>query len=60
MLKKQEAQRLLIRPMQFGDKYPLNKAVNHSLEFLQQWMPWAKDPSIEATRDGLQRGVFAW
>ena len=46
--------------MQFGDKYPLNKAVNHSLEFLQQWMPWAKDPSIEATRDGLQRGVFAW
>ena len=59
-LKQIETPRLLIRPVQLGDEYPLNKAVNNSLEILQQWQPWAKDPSIEATRDFVQRGVFAW
>ena len=59
-LKQIETPRLLIRPVQLGDEYPLNKAVNNSLELLQKWQPWAKDPSIEATRGFVQRGVFAW
>jgi RimJ/RimL family protein N-acetyltransferase len=59
-LKQIETPRLLIRPVQLGDECPLNKAVNNSLELLQKWQPWAKDPSIEATRNFVQRGVFAW
>lgn len=59
-LKQIETTRLIIRPVQLGDEFPLNKAVNNSLEILQKWQPWAKDPSIEATRGFLQRGVFAW
>lgn len=59
-LKQIETPRLLIRPVQLGDEYPLNTAVNNSLELLQKWQPWAKDPSIEATREFVQRGVFAW
>lgn len=52
--------RLIIRPVQLGDEIQLNQAVNHSLESLQQWMPWANDPSLEKMRDFVQRGVFAW
>lgn len=59
-LKQIETPRLRIRLVQLGDEYPLNQAVNHSLALLQKWQPWAKDPSIEATRDFVQRGVFAW
>ena len=59
-LKVIETPRLIIRPIQLGDEKPLNKAINHSLELLKPWMPWAVDPSIDATRRFVQRGVFAW
>ena len=59
-LKQIETPRLIIRPVQLGDEFPLNKAVNNSLELLQKWEPWAKDSSIEATRGFVGRGVFAW
>lgn len=60
MLKQIETPRLIIRPVQLGDEYPLNKAIHNSLELLQKWQAWAREPSIEATRDFVQRGVFAW
>lgn len=59
-LKQIETPRLILRPVQPGDEYPLNRAVNNSLELLQKWQPWAKDPSIDATRKFVQHGVFAW
>lgn len=58
-LKQIETPRLIIRPVQLGDEIQLNQAVNNSLESLQQWMPWANDPSLETTRDFIQKGVFA-
>lgn len=59
-LKHIETPRLIIRPVQLGDEVALNKAINDSLTLLQKWQPWAKDPSMEATRAFVQRGVFAW
>lgn len=58
-LKQIETPRLIIRPVQLGDEVPLNQAIINSLESLQQWMPWANDPSLETTRDFIQKGVFA-
>jgi RimJ/RimL family protein N-acetyltransferase len=55
-----ETPRLIIRPVHLGDEFPLNKAINNSLNLLQKWQAWAKDPSIEATRGFVQQGVFAW
>jgi len=55
-----ETPRLLIRPVNLGDEFPINKAINNSLALLQKWQVWANDPSIEATRGFVQRGVFAW
>lgn len=55
-----ETPRLIIRPVHLGDEIPLNKAINNSLNILQKWQPWAKDPSIEATRSFVQQGIFAW
>ena len=60
IFKKIETPRLIIRPVQLGDEIQLNQAVKNSSVSLQKWMPWAKDTSIEATRDFVQRGVFAW
>ena len=59
-LEKIETPRLIIRPVKLGDEIPLNKAVNNSLELLQKWQSWAKDPSIDATRSFIQHGVLAW
>ena len=59
-LEKIETPRLIIRPVQLGDEVPLNHAVNNSLVLLQQWQPWANDPSLQATRDFIQRGVASW
>lgn len=62
-LKQIETPRLIIRPVQLGDEVAINKAVNNSLKPLQKWQPWAKDPSIDATREFVQRGVlriFQW
>lgn len=55
-----ETPRLIIRPVRLGDEIEINKAIHNSLEILQQWQPWAKDPSFETTRTFVQRGVFAW
>ena len=60
LLQKIQTPRLIIRPVALGDEIPLNQAINNSLVSLQEWMPWAKDPSIEAIRDSVGRGVFAW
>jgi len=59
-LEKIETPRMILRPVQLGDEIVLNNAVNNSLPLLQKWQPWAKDPSIEATREFIQHGVFAW
>lgn len=58
-LKQIETPRLIIRPVELGDEIQLNQAVNRSLVSLQTWMPWAEDPSLETTRDFIQKGVFA-
>ena len=55
-----ETPRLIIRPVQLGDEIELNAAIQHSLPSLQRWMPWSKDPSIQTTREHIQRGVHAW
>ncbi|WP_119344571.1 GNAT family N-acetyltransferase [Facilibium subflavum] len=59
-LKQIETPRLIIRPVRLGDEIEINKAINNSLEILQKWQPWAKDPSIDATRTFVQRGMFSW
>ena len=53
-LKQIETPRLIIRPVQLGDEIELNKLVNNSIGLLQKWIPWANDPSIEATRAMVQ------
>ena len=57
-LKQIETPRLIIRPVQLGDEIQLNQAVNNSLESLQQWMPWANDPSLETTRDTFNFAII--
>ena len=52
--------RLIIRPVQLGDEVPLNHAIHNTLDLLQQWQPWAQDPSLAITKGFVQRGVFAW
>ncbi len=56
-LKAIETPRLIIRLVKLGDEVPLNKAINNSLESLQRWQPLAKDPSLEATRSYIIKGV---
>lgn len=52
--------RLILRPVQHGDEVELNCAVNNTLEQLQQWMPWAQDPSLNATKEFIHNGVYNW
>jgi len=52
--------RLLIRPVRLGDEVALNQAINRSLDALQRWMPWAKDPSMESTTTFVRSTVGAW
>ncbi|MEE9451297.1 MAG: GNAT family N-acetyltransferase, partial [Gammaproteobacteria bacterium] len=59
-LEKIETPRLMIRPIQAGDEIELNQALHRSLSSVQRWMPWAKDPSLSATKDFVQRGVYIW
>ena len=56
-LKKIETPRLLIRPVQLGDEVEISAAINRSLESLQRWMPWAKDPSFETTKKFVENAV---
>lgn len=55
-----ETPRLLIRPVRAGDEIELNAAIQRSLPALQRWMLWAKDPSLETTREFIQLGVNGW
>lgn len=55
-----ETPRLIIRPVQLGDEIELNQAITRSLKSLQRWMPWAKDPSLEATREFARHGSWCW
>jgi RimJ/RimL family protein N-acetyltransferase len=55
-----ETPRLLIRPIQLGDEVWLYKSITNSIEVLRKWQAWAQKPSLEATREFVQRGVFAW
>ncbi|MCA0403562.1 MAG: GNAT family N-acetyltransferase [Proteobacteria bacterium] len=55
-----ETERLLIRPPKLGDAKPVNLAINHSLNEISRWMPWASDPSLETTEDFIKRGIQYW
>lgn len=59
-IQKIETPRILLRPLQAGDELALNGAINRSLPLLQRWMPWAKDPSLAATRSHVHKGVASW
>ncbi len=58
-LKQIETPRLIIRPVQLGDEVAINQAIRRSLDILQRWMPWAKDPSLETTKKFIQDAVAA-
>lgn len=58
-LKSIETERLILRPMQLGDEAGINQAINQSLESLQRWMIWAKDPSFETTKQFVEDQVNA-
>ena len=53
-----ETPRLVIRPVQLGDELALNACFQNSLSQLQEWLPWAKDPSIVARRRFIQNSVY--
>ncbi len=55
-----ETERLIIRTPMLGDEIQLNKAINESLPEIQRWMPWAKDPSIEPTRQFVTSAIESW
>lgn len=56
-----ETERLLVRAPRVGDGPALAEAVNASLEHLQPWMPWAKEPTtIEKSEANVRRGVSRW
>jgi RimJ/RimL family protein N-acetyltransferase len=59
-LQKIETPRTILRPFQMGDELALNEAINRSLGLLQRWMPWAKDPSLAATRTFVHESVASW
>lgn len=55
-----ETERLIIRPPKSEDTKPVNLAINQSLNELSRWMPWASDPSLEATEDFIKCGIQSW
>lgn len=59
-INKIETPRLTIRPVRGGDQFAISEAIQASLEDLQRWMPWAKDPSFETTEAFVQRANAAW
>jgi len=60
MLSEIVTKRLILRPPKLGDEKPLNQAINRSLPELQRWMPWAKDPGIQATIRFVKEGITSW
>lgn len=59
-LKEIETPRLIIRPVRLGDKKEINQAINRSLDTLQRWMPWAKDPSLVTTLEFCKQADIGW
>src|SRR5690606_2252931 len=59
-LKEIETPRLIIRPVRLGDEKEINQAINRSLETLQRWMPWSKDPSLETTLEFCKKADTGW
>jgi RimJ/RimL family protein N-acetyltransferase len=59
-LTKIETSRLIIRPVRLGDEVPIYQSITNSIEVLRKWQAWAQNPSMDATREFVQRGVFAW
>ncbi|RMX15794.1 N-acetyltransferase [Legionella jordanis] len=54
-----ETERLILRPPH-GDEVFLNQAIKESLPELSRWMPWARDPSIETTRNFIHKNLQHW
>ena len=59
-LKHIETPRLIIRPVRLGDEYAISEAIQATLEDLQRWMPWSKDPSFSTTKAFVKKAHKAW
>ena len=59
-LKHIETPRLIIRPVKLGDEYAISEAIQATLEDLQRWMPWSKDPSFATTEAFVKKAYKAW
>lgn len=59
-LKYIETPRTIIRPVKAGDEYDINVAIQATLNDLQRWMPWAKDPSFASTKSFVDRAQKEW
>ena len=59
-LKHIETPRLIIRPVRLGDEYAISEAIKATLEALQRWMPWSKDPSFATTEAFVKKAHKAW
>ena len=59
-LKQIETPRLLIRPPEKGDEIDLYNSITNSLESLKRWMPWAKETSLEKTKNTLEYNITEW
>jgi RimJ/RimL family protein N-acetyltransferase len=53
-----DGHRLYIRPIEKTDAEPLTELINHSLDALRLWMPWAKSKvSVEAERLFIEHAI---
>ena len=52
--------RLILRPLQLGDEFEINKCIKNTFDILKRTVFWATDDSLQASRDFVQSGVFAW
>lgn len=59
-LKHIETPRLIIRPVRIGDEGAINEAIQATLEDLQRWMPWSKDPSFTTTEAFVKKAHKGW
>lgn len=59
-LKSIQTPRLILRPIKQGDEHAISEAIHATLEDLQRWMPWSKDPSFETTEAFVKKAEQAW
>lgn len=59
-LKKIETPRIILRPLQLGDEIEMNKCIDHSIETLKKWMPWAQNSTLAATKEFVYSSVASW